>query len=145
VAIIHLLRWKFGGGAEAERMKLLSHVWNTDDGVYIGRTKDGCEIYLPERVRTGHVQILGATGRGKTESVILPWLMRDLWDGHSAVLIDGKGDRKLLERIELYRNEIAKKPKLFVFDLGHPDKSQAINPLKVGTPQQITDRLFQSF
>lgn len=144
LATLHLLRWKFRDTRTAKRIKTLAKVWNHTDGVYVGKTPDGCKIHLPDKIRTGHVQILGATGRGKTESVILPWFMRDLWQGHSTVLIDGKGERKLLDKIEGYIESLEKKPKLFVFDLGNPDKSMRINPMRVGTPQQITDRLFQS-
>lgn len=144
LGFIYFLRIKNNSLPHVKRMRLLSKIWNSTDGVYAGETKDGCDIHVPESTRTGHVQILGATGRGKTESVIIPWFLRDLDNGHSTLLIDGKGDRDLLKKITPWIDKIPSRPKLFVFDLGHPEKSMCINPLKVGTPQQLTDRLFQS-
>ena len=119
-----------------DRGNLLSKVGNHKAGVYVGKTTDGAKIFLPEKVRTGHVQILGATGRGKTESVILPWFIRDLQRGYSAVLIDGKGDRELYDRIEHHTKKLDQKARLIVFDLGSPELSAVTNPLKTGSSQQ---------
>lgn len=127
----------------SQRTRLLSKLWSDRSSVYVGETLDDGEVYIPDRVRTGHVQIIGATGRGKTESVVLPWFMQDLARGKSAVLIDGKGERALLERIERYAEPI--NTKVISFDLGHVEKSAATNPLMMGTAQQITDRIFAAF
>ena len=115
------------------------------DGIYAGKTKDGVPIFIPDEKRKSHVQIIGATGRGKTESVIIPWLIRDLLRGQSALLIDGKGDPELVTKL---KSEIGKRKlscQVQVFDLGNPEASIQINPLKNGTPQQITDRIFTAF
>lgn len=130
--------------SEMRRLSVLANIWNTGDGVYAGKAIDGCAIHVPDKTRNGHVQIIGATGRGKTESVILPWFVKDLHAGHSALLIDGKGDRGILRNIEKYVDHLPKKPKLLFLDLGNPAQSMHINPLKAGSAQQITDRLFQS-
>ena len=118
---------------------------NTKNGVYLGTTTDNVEIHLPDVTRTGHVQIIGATGRGKTESLILPMLMRDLHRGKSAVLIDGKGDQELAERVQGYSTMLPKNLKPIIFDLGDLYNSAVTNPLREGTAQQITDRLFAAF
>lgn len=121
MAVAFLLRWKARDlfHQEIARIKLLSKVWSSWRGIGVGEADDGAFIFLPEKARTGHVQIIGATGRGKTESVILPWFMRDLERGHSAVLLDGKGDRELAERIASYWKIMPTPGKLVVFDLGH--------------------------
>jgi hypothetical protein len=124
------------------RMRLLSPVSHEDAGIFAGVTSDGLRIYVPEKARTGHVQIIGATGRGKTESVIFPWLMRDLAEGRSAVVLDGKGDPELAQTIKDAGDCLTKPPRTLVFDLGNPASSAVLNPLSHGTPQQITDRLF---
>jgi hypothetical protein len=60
------------------------------------RLKDGHPVYLSDEKRTTHVQVLGATGRGKTESVILPWMVQDFGvKKNNVILIDGKGDPEL--------------------------------------------------
>ncbi len=124
------------------RWELLSPVSKPESGILAGKTLDGLKLHVPRNERLGHVQILGATGRGKTESVILPWLVRDLKAGHDAILIDGKGDPTLVERIKAATKAWAKPPRVVVFDLGNPAMSCVTNPLAHGSPQQITDRLF---
>ncbi|MBS1983520.1 MAG: hypothetical protein JST16_05050, partial [Bdellovibrionales bacterium] len=81
-----------------EHVGRLRHVWSAN-GVFAGNMDDGTPIYVSDKSRCGHVQIIGTTGRGKTESVILPWLVRDLERGSSALLIDGKGDTELARKI----------------------------------------------
>jgi type IV secretory pathway TraG/TraD family ATPase VirD4 len=119
---------------------------NPDRGVLTGTTTDQVRIFIPDEVRTGHVQIIGATGRGKTESVIFPWVVRDLIRGQSVVLIDGKGDYSLKELVQAYAADIAVETPIRVvtLDLGNPEQSHATNPLRHGSPAEITDRLFRS-
>ena len=109
------------------------------------RLKDGHPVYLTDEKRTTHVQVLGATGRGKTESVILPWMVQDFAvKGSPVVLIDGKGDPELVRRFREYAETPQNRDDIYVFDLMSKD-SCAINPLKWGTPLQITDRIMSSF
>lgn len=135
------LRKKF----KLDRALALSKVWSGKDGVYVGKTDDDIRIHLPDYSRTGHVQIIGATGRGKTESVVLPLVMRDLHAKHSTILIDGKGDVELLFKIRKYSNQLYKQVKIISFNLGDLKNSATTNPLAVGSAQQITDRLFAAF
>ncbi len=114
--------------------------------VYVGRTVTGQKLALPNDVRTGHVQIVGATGRGKTESVIVPWMLQDTIAERTCVLIDGKGDRQILERIRQAHRRVGLAEKnLAWLDLGRIEDSFVTNPLLYGTPQQIVDRIFSSF
>lgn len=114
--------------------------------IFIGETKEGERIALPNSVRAGHVQIVGATGRGKTESVIWPWFLQDTIYGTSSILIDGKGDRELLFRLQrAYEIKGMPLDNLGVIDLGDLENSYVTNPLLYGSPQQITDRIFSTF
>ncbi len=112
----------------------------------MGETTDGKKVALKDHSRTGHVQIVGATGRGKTESVIIPWMIQDIIQGKSTVLIDAKGDGSILERVRSVYNEMnLPEQELCWFDLSDIEGSCKTNPLKYGSPQQIADRLFSSF
>ncbi len=114
--------------------------------VYVGRTIAGQALALPNSIRTGHVQIVGATGRGKTESVIVPWMLQDTIAERVCVLIDGKGDRELLARMQAaYSQANLRQENLAWLDLGKIGDSFVTNPLHYGSPQQITDRIFSSF
>ncbi len=109
------------------------------DEILVGKSvATGSDIYLCDKFRKGHVQIVGATGRGKTESVIIPWMARDVERGHSVILIDGKGDAELARRFK------GKFPSTVVFD-PNSQKSATLNPLEWGTAGQITDRIMSSF
>ena len=116
-----------------------------ESNIEIGKTKDGIDIHLSDEVRSAHVQVIGTTGSGKTKSVVIPWTIRDLKRGKSVVIIDGKGASDLPEEIFniIEASEIACKQ--FHFDLDNADQSVSINPLRHGTAQQITDRIFSSF
>jgi len=111
--------------------------------VYTGKTIDGVPIYIPEKSRLSHVQIIGSTGRGKTESVILPWAIRDLEKDSSVVIIDGKGSLDIEERIKSHSDNI-KEINLRCFDLNNIEKSAKINPLLRGSAEEIADRLFEA-
>lgn len=129
-----------------ERADLLSPHWeSTENNVFVGTTKDKIDLHLSDDLRCTHAQIIGTTGRGKTQSVVIPWTMRDLARGKSVVIIDGKGSLDvpivLRRNIEKFRLPVT----VHEFDLDYTNRSVQINPLKRGTPQQITDRIFSSF
>jgi type IV secretory pathway TraG/TraD family ATPase VirD4 len=111
--------------------------------IFVGRTlKDRRVLTLSNEQRSGHVQIVGATGRGKTVSVIAPWFVRDLLNQNIPILIDGKGDRALADEISFKAK--ARGFKVDVFDLSDSYSSKSVNPLIGGGPQEIADRLIAS-
>lgn len=46
-----------------------------DDSVYAGRTSEGKDVFVNLSFRRMHTQVVGTTNAGKTESVILPWII----------------------------------------------------------------------
>lgn len=113
--------------------------------ILIGKTLSGMKIALPVLSRTAHVQIIGSTGRGKTESVIIPWMVQDMIHSRISVLIDGKGDQSIYELLRtVNEEEIDGKVDIAYFDIGNIESSMTTNPLRFGSPQQIVDRLFSS-
>lgn len=128
------------------RANLLSPLWsNGHDNIEVGKTSDGINLFLSDKARCSHVQVIGTTGSGKSHSIVVPWTVRDLQRGYSSVIIDGKGSKDLpyevfsiLDRAKITCGKIH-------FDLGDIENSIKINPLMHGSPQQITDRIFSSF
>ena len=114
------------------------------NSILVGKTDDGIKIALPVNIRSGHVQIIGSTGRGKTESVIIPWMVQDLIHSRTSVLIDGKGDKKIYDLLKQVDIENGSRAGIAYFDIGNIEESMTTNPLKFGSPQQIVDRLFAS-
>jgi hypothetical protein len=56
-------------------------------------------VYLSERQRSAHRHVLGKTGSGKTQSVLLPEVLQDVLDGKGVVLVDGKGSDENIQSI----------------------------------------------
>ncbi len=96
-------------------------------------------IYLPDNIRTRHVHILGATGSGKTESVILNFLQQDVRRGFGSVILDAKGDQSFLDHLQKW----VPKDRLRIFDLTEA-LSLGYNPLEAGSPLEGAQRVFSS-
>ena len=97
-------------------------------------------VFLPDSVRKKHVHVIGATGSGKTESVILNFLKQDIDRGLGAVILDAKGDDSFITTLRLWlTNE-----RLKIFDLSS-ESSISYDPLNFGTPLEGAQRLFSSF
>jgi len=111
-----------------------------DRSVYLGRETDlNIPVFFPDSLRSRHMHILGATGSGKTESIVLNFLKQDVKRGMGAIILDAKGDASFLRALKAW----VPKNKLKVFDLGSPD-SLTYDPLEVGTPHEAAQRLFSS-
>lgn len=112
----------------------------SENSVYMGRDQNlDIPVYLPDSLRSRHVHILGATGSGKTESVILNFLRQDISRGLGAIILDAKGDISFLKSLKMWVPE----EKLKVFDLGS-ESSMSYNPLEAGSPLEAAQRLFSS-
>ena len=110
--------------------------------IFVGKTTDGFPLCLKDVQRCEHVQVVGSTGRGKTMSVILPWMVQDFIHGKSVILIDGKGDRSLADQLSRFASDPSD---VVVFDISNIERSAVTNPLRHGSPQQIADRIFSTF
>lgn len=117
----------------------------TDDSFYIGISENGKPIYLPESARIRHTQVVGTTSAGKTESVIIPWAVRDIEKNRGFIIIDGKSDRSLLDKLYAYC-ALHKRTKDFrLFSLVNINESHTYNPLTDGEPEEVAERVFASF
>ncbi|MCB0415123.1 MAG: type IV secretion system DNA-binding domain-containing protein [Bdellovibrionales bacterium] len=117
-----------------------SLVTQTENCVRMGVDKDlGVEIYLPDHIRSRHTHILGATGSGKTESVILNFIKQDVKRGLGSIILDAKGDQSFIKELE----SVVPADKLKVFDLADPG-SLGYDPLCNGSPLESAQRLFSS-
>ncbi len=98
-------------------------------------------IYLPDSVRSRHVHIIGATGSGKTESVLLNLIDQDATRSYPIVIVDAKGDKAFVEFLERHPRS---KNRLLVFDVAAENKSIRYNPLRSGSQTEAVLRLFNS-
>lgn len=143
-----LIQWRYRVNnpekyKRSQTLKIISKLWEVPNSIWVGSTlKDQKKIFLTPEMRTGHVQILGATGRGKTKSVIVPWFVRDLKNCAPPILIDGKGDSALYDEIK--RAASSENARIPCFDPLRVESSCTINPLEGGSPHEVADRLFAS-
>lgn len=116
-----------------------------EDSVFCGKTDKKEDIWIKPSQRSMHTQVIGTTNAGKTESVILPWAIQDIHAGKGLLLIDGKADNSLIDKIWSY-TVLAKREKDFkLFSLSRREQSFQFNPLLGGTAEEITERVFNAF
>jgi hypothetical protein len=117
----------------------------TEDSVFCGLTDDKKEVWIKPHQRSMHTQIIGTTNAGKTESVILPWAIQDIKAGKGLLLIDGKADKSLLDKLWAYTVSAGREKDFRLISLSHLEYSHQFNPLIGGTAEEITERVFNSF
>jgi type IV secretory pathway TraG/TraD family ATPase VirD4 len=113
--------------------------------VYIGESLDRNKpLYLTNEQRLMHCEVVGSTGTGKTESVLLTMFAHDIANGKGAIIVDGKGDLELFHRIFYIVSKKKRRSDFFFFSLAHPEKSNTYNPLYHGNPTELKDKLINS-
>lgn len=117
----------------------------SENSVFCGVTDKKEEVYIKTRQRAMHTQVIGTTNAGKTESVILPWAIQDIEQGRGLILIDGKSDRSLLDKLWAYAVKHKRQKDFRLFSLSSPDESHQFNPLLGGSPEEVAERVFNSF
>jgi len=96
-------------------------------------------VFLPEKIRSRHVHILGATGSGKTESVVLNFLRQDIKFGRGAIILDAKGDESFQKNLKAWLPP----ERLCVLDLANAS-SMGFDPIQHGSPMEAAQRLHAS-
>jgi len=101
-------------------------------------------LYLTNDQRQMHCEVVGSTGTGKTESVLLPMLAHDIAHKKGAIIIDGKGDLELRNKILYIVHKQKREDDFYFFSLSHPEKSNTYNPLYRGNATELKDKLVNS-
>lgn len=117
----------------------------TNDSVYCGVTDKKEDVWVKPNQRTMHTQVIGTTNAGKTESIILPWAIQDIHSGKGLLLIDGKADNSLIDKLWAYTKLAGRDNDFRLFSLSRQDQSFQFNPLLGGTAEEITERVFNAF
>ncbi|MBL7554189.1 MAG: type IV secretory system conjugative DNA transfer family protein [Bdellovibrionaceae bacterium] len=117
----------------------------SENSFFIGTSYDGKDIFLPESSRTKHTQVVGTTSSGKTESVIIPWSIQDIKKGRGFIIIDGKSDRSLVDKLYAYAVKYKRSKDFRLFSLVNIEESDTYNPLAGGSPDEVAERVFSSF
>lgn len=108
----------------------------------LGHDEKGKSVFVTLEHRTMHTQVIGTTNAGKTESVIVPWAVDDIRCGRGLILVDGKSDRKLLEKLWGYAVKFGRADDFMFFSLADTDSSRTFNPLIGDDPEEVVERVF---
>jgi hypothetical protein len=110
--------------------------------VLIGINKENKKpVYLSQRERVRHTQVIGATGFGKSESVLMPMLENDIRNGNGLLLLDAKGDEQLLRCIHNVASRYGREKDIKIFTPGIPEISNTYSPFMWSTPSQVMNKL----
>ena len=104
-----------------------------DDAVLAGFTKSKRPVYVQHAFRRMHAQVIGTTNAGKTESVIVPWAVDDMKRRRGFIMIDGKSDRALLDKLYAYAERHGRLGDLRILSLVDTGISHTFNPLAGGS------------
>lgn len=116
-----------------------------EDSVFAGITPRGKSVFIKQSFRRMHTQVVGTTNAGKTESVIVPWAIDDIKKGRGLIIIDGKSDRSLLDKIYAYAKKYHREQDVRILSLCNVDISHTFNPFTNGSVLEIAERVFAAF
>lgn len=116
-----------------------------DQAIPLGIDEKGTLQYMKQGFRSSHTQVIGTTSCGKTESVILPWIIQDIKNGSGILIIDGKSDSQFLDKLYAYVKSEEREKDFHLFSLAKVSESSAFNPLEGGSPQEVVERVFSAF
>lgn len=130
---------------EAARLsKMVISAEPCEDAIFAGFKPSGERVYIKHAFRRMHTQVIGTTNAGKTESVIIPWAVDDIKRGRGIIIIDGKSDRSLLDKLYGYASKYNRADDFRILSLCNPEISHTFNPLAGGSPLEITERVFKA-
>lgn len=116
-----------------------------EPSVFAGFSEKGKRVYVKPSFRRMHTQVVGTTNAGKTESVILPWAIDDIKRKRGLIIIDGKSDKSMLNKLYSYAKLYGRDLEVKILSLCNVEMSHTFNPLAYGNALEITERVFKSF
>lgn len=115
-----------------------------EDAVFAGLSLNGKSVFIKQSFRRMHTQVVGTTNAGKTESVILPWAIDDIKKGRGLLMIDGKSDSGLLNKLYAYAKKHHREQDVRILSLCNVDISHTFNPFSGGSVLEVTERIFSA-
>ena len=129
-------------GAEANEVE---HASDTAS-VLLGHESDGKPVFWDNETRSWQTIASGMSGAGKT-TLIESILQQDINRGVPIIFVDGKGEKKLLDRILPIVEAAGRMNDFRLIDPGQPENSVGFNPFwsPHGDPDAHVAFIFESF
>ena len=107
--------------------------------ILVGLAEGKKPVYMEDKRRTEHVEVIGSTGAGKTESVIYTGIKQDIENGKGLLLIDGKGD--MLNAITIFEmcKDMGREGDFRLFSVNDVERSGSYNPFVMGSATALKD------
>lgn len=118
-------------------IKKLEKLSQPDDGTLIGIDEDGNTVKIIDEELNGHCLVLGATGAGKT-TTLMNFIESAAKRGIPVIVVDGKGEIGFAEKVKNMAEKYGRK--FYLFSMTH-EKSMHYNPLRVGNFTELKDKL----
>ena len=117
-----------------------------NESVLVGHESNGDPFYWSNDVRARQTIASGMTGAGKT-TLIESILQQDIRRGVPIIFMDGKGEKKLLDRILPYVEASGRMHQFRLIDPHQPEESVSFNPFHAphGNPDSHVGFVFESF
>lgn len=114
-----------------------------DDEVFFGIdiNRQGAPFYAKTQWLQGHIQVIGAPGSGKTESIIQPLWFQAVRRNVPTIVVDGKASGANIDKFYTIASSLAQGHEIIYFNPADPDRSATYNPLQRGTTAEIKTRL----
>jgi hypothetical protein len=117
-----------------------------DDQIFLGLdlSRNSAPFYVSRKWLQGHVQVIGAPGSGKTESIIQPLWFQHVRHNLPTIILDGKGSRQNIDKFFTIASSLAQGHEIIYFNPSDPDRSATYNPLFRGSIKEIKNRILGS-
>lgn len=102
-------------------------------------------VMIEEWKRTEHVLALGATGTGKTTSVIEPAIQNDIDKGRGLLFITAKDDPAFVGRVYSYAKNKGREDDVRIFTLSDVPRTDSYNPLVARDETALRDLCMDAF
>jgi len=123
---------------KGKTLKKLNKLQHPENGTALGVDTDGKAVILTDEELNGHCLVLGATGAGKTTTLmnfVESVLMRKI----PLILVDGKGEREFADKVRKLALKCGRK--FYLFTMADDGSSMHYNPLRHGNFTELKDKL----
>jgi len=110
---------------------------------YLGYTSE-CPIYLSLEERNRHIECVGTTGTGKSAYVLFNLFKQDIEIGVPAIFIDAKGSMENVDAVYQMVKSSGRAADFRLFSLTLLNDSNSYNPLLLGNPVQVCDKIISA-